>query len=231
MSTLMQRAGRMALDLVFPPRCALCDEGGVLLCEACAGALPPADGRRCDRCWMPIAGGTTCTHCIAEAPAFSSLRAAFVMDAGARRLAHELKYEGMTSLAEPMARLMAGAVDATSADMVTAVPLHRGRERRRGYNQAAELARRVAETMDLAFDARAARRVRDTAPLVKAMSRAERRAIVAGAFRADAGRAGGRTVLLVDDVVTTGATLDACARALLDAGAREVRCLTWARAD
>jgi predicted amidophosphoribosyltransferase len=75
------------------------------------------------------------------------------------------------------------------------------------------------------------RRTRDTEPLAKTMRREERRAIVAGAFAARPDRVDGRRVLLVDDVVTTGATLDACARALLDAGAVEVRCLTWARAD
>jgi ComF family protein len=153
------------------------------------------------------------------------------MEDGARRLAHMLKYEGMTSLAEPMAVRMVREIEPQRDDVVVPVPLSSGRERSRGYNQAGELARRLAAIAELNFDSRALRRTRDTEPLAKTMRREERRAIVAGAFAARAERVDRRRVMLVDDVVTTGATLDACARALLDAGAAEVRCLTWARAD
>ena len=202
-----------------------------MLCDGCAAALPPADGARCARCWMPAPRGGPCRHCLATPPAFASLRSAFVMDAGARRLAHELKYEGMTALAEPMARLILDAVAPLDAGVVVPVPLHRGRERSRGYNQAAELARHVAAFAGLSFEPRAARRTRATAPLVKAMSRDERLTIMRGAFSGDRRRVEGASVVLVDDVATTGATLDACAEALLGAGAAKVRALTWARAD
>ena len=222
---------RIAADLLFPPACALCDAGGTLLCDACATALPRADGRRCDRCWMPVSHGVVCRHCVDNPPAFASTRAAYVMDGGARRLAHELKYDGLTSLAEPMARLMADAAPVHGIDLIVGVPLHRGRERSRGFNQSHELARHLAALAGVPCDASAVRRTRDTAPLAKTMHREERRAIVEGAFSARRERVEGRRVLLVDDVVTTGATLDACARALLDAGAVEVRCVTWARAD
>lgn len=153
------------------------------------------------------------------------------MDGGARRLTHELKYEGLTSLAEPMASLMTEAADIAGIDLIVPVPLHRGRQRRRGYNQAHELARHLSAALNLSADERCVRRVRDTAPLVKAMNREERRRTVAAAFAAEPSRVEGRSILLIDDVVTTGATLDACARALRDAGASDVRCLTWSRAD
>lgn len=231
MTGIIERASRRALDLLFPPRCALCDRGGVLLCDDCANTLPPADGDRCERCWMPVARATVCRHCYQRPPAFASIRAAFVMDGPARRLAHELKYEGLTSLAEPMAALIATCSNATEADIVVPVPLHRARERSRGYNQAAELAKHLSAALQLPYEARATRRTRDTAPLARTMHRDERRAIVAGAFGADRRRVEGRRVLLVDDVVTTGATLDACASALREAGASSVRCVTWARAD
>lgn len=230
MAAIIGRASRLAIDLLFPPRCALCGRGGVLLCRACSGTLPPTDGPRCDRCWMP-SGRPVCRHCGEHPPAFESIRAPFVMDGAARRLAHELKYEGLTSLAEPMAGLIVETIAVTGVGLVAPVPLHGRRERARGYNQAAELARHLAAAAALPYDAKAALRVRDTAPLAKTMHRDERRAIVAGAFTADTRRVGGRCVLLVDDVVTTGATLDACATALLDAGASRVRCVTWARAD
>jgi ComF family protein len=231
MASLVGGISRIAADLLFPPSCALCDAGGTLLCDACAAAMPRADGRRCDRCWMPVSRGGLCRHCIEARPAFASIRAAYVMEDGARRLAHELKYDGLTSLAEPMARLMSDAAPIGEVDLLVGVPLHRGRERSRGFNQSHELARHLAALAGVPCDAGAVRRRRDTEPLAKTMHRDERRAIVDGAFAARQARVEGRRVLLVDDVVTTGATLDACARSLLDAGAVEVRCVTWARAD
>ncbi len=151
------------------------------------------------------------------------------MDGGARRLVHELKYEGLTSLAVPMAALMASLLADVQNEILIPVPLHSSRERARGYNQSAELAGHLTRIAGVACDRRALRRTRNTEPLAMTMHRDERRAIVAGAFAARRERVEGRRVLLVDDVVTTGATLDACALALLDAGAADVRCITWAR--
>jgi ComF family protein len=153
------------------------------------------------------------------------------MEAGARQLVHDLKYDGLTSLAEPMARLIGERIGATAADIVVAVPLHPSRERMRGYNQSDLLARGIGGTWDIPLERKAIRRTRATAPLAKTMHRDERRAVVQGAFAARRELVEGRAILLVDDVVTTGATLDACAEALLDAGAAAVRCVTWARAD
>jgi ComF family protein len=231
MVRILERTQRLAIDLLFPPRCAICLAGGALVCHACVGALIPADGVRCDRCWTPIAdGSTTCSHCRADhGIAFTSIRAPFVMEAEARELVHKLKYEGLTSLGEPMGALIAGHVD-IDGDLVVPVPLHRGRQRSRGYNQSALLARQIGVTTGLPVDVRAIRRIRATQPLARTMHRDERRAIVAGAFAADRARVEGRSILLVDDVVTTGATLCACSTALLDAGAASARCVTFARA-
>lgn len=228
---MLDRAGRFALDLLFPPRCGACDRPGSLLCETCASLLRVADGTRCQRCWVPLDSVGVCAHCFAAPPAYLSLRAAYVMEGDARRLAHELKYEDQTAMAEPMGALMAAVADLRDIDVVVAVPLHRRRERSRGYNQSRELARHLAAHAAIPMDDRCVRRARDTAPLAKTMHRDERREIVAGAFEATAERCAKRRILLVDDVVTTGATLDACAVALLAAGAASVRCMTWARAD
>lgn len=228
---IVSKATRIAADLLFPAQCALCGQMGETLCAACADGLPRAVHPRCHRCWLPLRYAKLCRHCGEHPPAFSELRAAFVMDDGARRLAHELKYEGMTALAEPMARRMLDEITVNDAGMIVPVPLHRSRERARGYNQAAMLAREIAKLAGIDADERAVRRVRDTAPLVKTMHRDERLAIMRGAFEAVPERVDGRRVLLVDDVATTGATLDSCARALRESGARDVRALTWARAD
>jgi ComF family protein len=228
--TLVTRASRIALDLLFPPRCALCDRDGTLLCDGCIAALPPADGPRCERCFEDVRRGVRiCRACEEVPPAFASVRAPFSADDGARRLVHLLKYDGLTSLAAPMASLMAPELP-DGIDVIVPVPLHRGRQRSRGYNQAADLARHLSRLAALPVDERTARRVRATPPLVKSAGRADRRAIMHGAFTASARRVEGRRVLLVDDVCTTGATLDASARSLHDAGARSVRALTFARA-
>jgi len=232
MVTIIERASRVALDLLFPPECALCRRGGSLLCERCVQLLPVADGQRCERCFVPIAHDALCAHCLAEAPSFESVRSAFVLEQGAGDLVHQLKYRGMSSLAAPMAGLLHDCMLTTrSADLVVPVPLHPGRDRSRGYNQSLLLARHIARERSLVLDEKALRRIRATKSLVKSMGREERRRIVDGAFAANAAGVEGRDVLLVDDVVTTGATLDACARALLESGASRVRCITFARAD
>jgi len=227
---LLERASNVALDLLFPPQCAVCRAGGGILCELCIAMLPLAEMPRCDRCWDDLSSGSRCTHCVATPHAFETIRAPFAHEDAARDLVHLLKYEGLTSLARPMARQMATLAAAAPADVIVPVPLHRGRHRARGYNQAALLARQIAIEAELPFVPRAASRVRATKPLAKSMDRHERASIVAGAFRADPARVEGRAVLLVDDVVTTGATLGACSHALLDAGARSVRAVTFTRA-
>lgn len=230
MVKLLERTSRVALDLLLPPRCALCGAGGSMLCAACIESLAPADGVRCDRCWGSLAEQADCTHCLRTPPAFQSVRAGYVMEGSARQLVHQLKYQGLSALGEPMAALMTTRLD-FDCDLVVPVPLHGGRMRSRGYNQSALLGGHYARAVGLSFDAGAARRTRATKPLAKSMHRDERRAIVAGAFAGRPERVDGRRILLVDDVVTTGATLDACATALLDAGAAAVDCLTFAHAD
>ncbi len=228
MVSLLERTSRAALDLLFPPRCALCRAGGSMLCDACVAALPPADGVRCPRCWTPSTG--LCAHCGSRPViAFTAIRAPFVMEEGARDLVHQLKYGGMSALGGPMGALMSAGL-ASDCDLVVAVPLHRGRQRSRGYNQAALLAGGAALPAGLPVDGNAVARVRSTKPLARSMHRAERRAIVEGAFAARPERVDGRRIVLIDDVATTGATLDACATALLAAGAAGVRCVAFARA-
>ncbi len=221
--TFLARLRDLALDAVFPPRCAACGRHGSFLHDACVAALPVAEPPRCSRCWDASATDP-CGPCGRSSPAFDGLRSPYVMSGGAREAVHALKYRGHGAAARPMGALMAAHARAAGldADVVTAVPLVGRRRRVRGYNQSESLAREIARELRLPFDGRAVRRVRASPPQARAATPDERRRNVEGAFRADASRVAGRRALLIDDVATTGATLDACARALKDAGAREV---------
>jgi ComF family protein len=227
--------GRFALDLVFPPRCVVCGRGDNFLCANCVADLPPADGLRCVACWQPrTRSRRLCSDCQARRPAFHELRTPYRYDGTAKDAVLALKFRGLSAAGGPMGELMTefATKQPMSADVVVPVPLSRGHERSRGYNQSALLAGPIATALGVALDAGLLIRRRSTSPQARLPNRERRRANVVGAFQA-AGRVRlqGLAVLLVDDVATTGATLDACAEALLAAGAARVDALAFARED
>jgi len=229
--SLVGRAGQLLLDLVFPPRCALCGRGGGFLCGDCERALPRAVPPRCRICWK-ASPAAVCAACSNDPPPFDGLRSPFVMDEGVREAVHSLKYRGVVALAAPMGRLLAGTVRlwGIAPDVVAPVPLHWRRQRSRGYNQSAEVAKVAAALLGVPFDPRLLRRIRPAPPQVRSGGIEERRRNVEGAFVAQ-GKVSGRRVLIVDDVATTGATMGACAGALRAAGAAQIWGLTFARED
>jgi len=217
------------LDLVFPPVCGVCGADGSFLCPACRRRLPEAAPPRCRRCWSPSTLGQ-CGDC-AHSP-LDGARAPYVFDGAARTLVHQLKFQALHALADPMGELLAVALleYAVPVDVVVPVPLHGRRRRRRGFNQSELLARAVAGRCGLEIDARVLRRDRNTPPQLQVDDRARREANVRDAFRCSDAIAGSR-VLLVDDVLTTGATARECARTLKAAGAASVWVLTFCHAD
>jgi len=241
-SGIIAAAGRVALDLLVPPHCPTCDqEVSVqgLFCAACFARTGFVTDPVCTVCGVMFAhaaqGGTErlCPGCRAALPAFSRARAAFRYDAQARRMILPFKHADRTELAGVLARHMAraGAALLAQADLLVPVPLHRKRLFQRRYNQAALLARALSRSSKVPVLPDALARQRATPPL-GARSAAERAATVDGAFavrRARAARLAGRRVLLIDDVMTSGATANACALALLDAGAADVTVLVTAR--
>ena len=236
------RWGRLALDALVPPLCLACDapvaEPGQF-CPACFAGAHLIAAPLCERCGVPFAavgqGGAAgiCAGCRAHPPPWRRARAALAYDAVARRLVLPLKYADRPETARHLAPLMARAGVALlgEAEAVVPVPLHRRRLFTRRYNQAALLAKFLARPGRPAL-LDALMRVRATTPL-GALDRKERAREVAGAFAVRPGRAAalrGRRVLLVDDVLTTGATAAACTLALLEAGAAGVDVLALARA-
>jgi ComF family protein len=228
----LARLGGVALDLLYPPRCALCEKHGSFLCEACSEALPRAEGRRCDVCWLPLTG-PACRSCAEHPTALTRLRSVYRYEGGVRTLVHAFKFRGQSSLGKPLAAELTRcyADHGLEADVIVPVPLAVARRRGRGYNQASLLAREVSRQTGLPA-AEALRRRGSATTQAQSASAEERRRNVVGAFVvARPGEVAGRRVLLIDDVATTGATLNACAVELLNAGAAEVAGLTLARED
>ena len=235
----LRRLAADALDLILPPRCAACATdvtAHALLCAGCFARISFITDPVCRSCGVPFAAaaqGPVCTGCAAEPPRFAQARAALCYDDGARSLILPLKHADRVELAAVLAPWMAraGAAMLNQADVIVPVPLHRARLRRRRYNQAALLARHLARRSGPHVVLDGLQRVRGTVAL-GGKTAAERSAELAGAFRVKPARAGallGRHVLLVDDVITSGATGNACAAVLLEAGAARVDMLAAAR--
>jgi ComF family protein len=212
------------LDVVFPRRCAGCADGPWPFCERCRAALVPLMPPWCRRCGRPTdTDVAACADCPPE-PVTSS-RSAFLYDGPARQAVHRLKFSGWRDVGSALAGAIAASEDLPAVDMITWVPLARRRLADRGYDQARVLASALGRRLHVPVR-RLLRRVTATDPQAR-RSGADRRAAMAGVFAAV--RPAPRRALVVDDVLTTGATVAACAEALVAAGASEVHVVTAAR--
>ncbi|MGB0085922.1 MAG: ComF family protein [Rhodomicrobiaceae bacterium] len=229
---------RYASDLILPPVCIHCHRPVAshgVLCAACWRDIQFITPPVCGRLGLPLPYAETpsiSAMALRHPPLYGRARAAARFDGVMRRLIHSFKYADRHEAASFFARLMhaAGGELIRDAEILMPVPLHRGRLWKRRYNQAAILAKRLAANTGLPLDLSGLRRVRQT-PSQVGLSSHERRENVAAAFavgRGAAARLRGKRVLLIDDVITTGSTLGACAQVLKDAGAAEVDCLALA---
>ena len=202
--------------------CLLCQgaSGGRLLCQACARELPTT-ASACPRCAAPGADAAECGACIADPPHYDASCAAFTYAYPVDALIQAFKYGGQLALAGLFAHALYRRIGGAGAiDLIMPLPLHSARLAERGFNQAAEIAKVLSRLSGIAMDARRARRVRNTAAQT-ALPWRERATNMRGAFACDANLAGLR-IAVVDDVMTTGATLDEFARTLKKSGAARV---------
>lgn len=227
-AALFYKCGEFARRLLGG-RCVLCAapaEAGNL-CRACENSLPYLPQNRCPVCALPTPTGETCGGCLADPPEFDSTSAIVVYHFPADGLIHAFKYRGRLALAGALAELMLHSPPAPLPDFLIPMPLAPARLRERGFNQALEIARRLAVRTGTPLMAQACKRVRDTAPQVE-LPWKERAKNIRGAFTCDADLTGMR-VAIVDDVMTTGATLNELAKVLRRRGAKEVTAWVVAR--
>lgn len=226
---MLSRALEPLLDLIFPPTCGGCSIEGTFLCNDCEAGIPALDKMRCRVCSKP---GTSllCGWCRGTDQPFNGITAPYRWDGIVRDLVHSLKYKGVRASAPRLSELMAAHLRrrAISADVIVPVPLHSRRERQRGYNHSALLAEGIGQGMGIPVAVDMLTRTRNTPPQVSMRTPEERHKNVVDAFECTDDPSG-RRVLLVDDVVTTGATIAACSVPLREAGASSIWALSLAR--
>jgi competence protein ComFC len=219
------------LDLLFPPICGGCGKSGVRWCLDCQGRVGVLNEPVCDVCGLPQKQTGMCDACRAERPLFRSLRSWSIFENPVRNALHRLKYRRDIGLGEALAMQLVGFVRGLNwpIDIIVPVPLGKQRLQERGYNQVGMIARPLALALGIEYAPKALSRQRETRSQV-GLTKVERHDNVRNAFQALGAVVERKTVLVMDDVATTGSTLSSSAEALLLSGAKDVYALTVARA-
>ena len=225
------KLGGIAFNLLFPQRCIGCDREGNLICSSCRNSLPRIMPPLCPRCGRPQSSGILCPSCVSWRAEIDGIRSPFRFDGVTRQAVYQLKYRNLRALAAPLAQLLNDYLitNPIPGEVLVPVPLHRKRVRERGYNQSSLLAREIGKLTNLPVADDCLIRRRHALPQARTSTVDERHSNVADAFSCRDQRLRDKQVLLVDDVATSGATLDACAAALKAAGATSVWGLVLAR--
>jgi ComF family protein len=228
------RSGKLielAVDSFFPRRCVGCGKVDGFLCSECLGELPRLLPPLCPNCGRPQASGIVCPDCRQRKTEIDGIRSPFRFDEVVRKAIHQLKYRNLKAISPCLAELLADYLESNHlpGEALVCVPLHPRRLRERGYNQSSLLAEELGRRIDLPVIEDCLVRVKQAQPQVRAVDVDERRRNIADAFVCRDERVSGKQIILIDDVCTSGATLESCAAALKSKGAASVWGLTLAR--
>ena len=221
----------IALDLLFPQWCVGCGKEGELLCHSCRRSLPRIMPPLCPRCGRPQPSGILCPSCVGWQAEIDGIRSPFRFNRVIRQAILQLKYKNLRALTQPLAKLLQDylVTNPMPGEVLVPVPLHQKRLKERGYNQSRLLAQELAKLINLPVVDDCLIRQRHAPPQARTSTVDERRSNVANAFSCRDHRLRDKQVLLIDDVSTSGATLDTCAAALKASGATSVWGLALAR--
>jgi len=227
----IKKIGGITLDLLFPKVCVGCGREGNFICENCRLSLTRMPSLICPKCGRPQINGITCTDCINWHNIIDGIRSPFRFEGTIRQAIHQFKYKNIRALAAPLAALMAEYLDNSQIplDILVPVPLHPKRLRERGYNQSELLAKELSRLISVPVARDTLLRKKYSLPQARTSSVEERRKNMADAFVCKDHSLSARRILLIDDVSTSAATLDACAVALKKSGALSVWGLVLAR--
>ena len=237
----LDRIKTAIIDLLFPPHCVACHRPGAWLCVDCLQTIEAIQPPVCQRCGLPLDEHQTasfsesiCRRCQRTPLQLDRLLAYAFYSGPLRQAIHQFKYEDLRGLAAPLGQLMAEGWRALAPrdlqpDLIVPVPLHPSRQRQRGYNQATLLAQELGASLQIPVVREVLVRIRATAPQVD-LDAEQRQANVRDAFRCRDTSLSGKRVLLIDDVCTTGSTLESACLALRETGTTSVWAYTLARA-
>lgn len=221
-----------SLDWLYPPRCCNCERRGFVLCEACFAEIEPLYGILCQKCGYPIMGrGRLCEDCRITPPPFTQMRSWASFSGPLKEAVHALKYKRNLAMGSLLAKPLVEVVKKSGwqIDLVVPIPLSRSRLRSRGYNQAALISHQLAAELNIKHSSTAVKRIKNTSTQIDNDVN-KRFTNLLDAFYANPATLKKRNILIVDDVITTGATMQNCTKALLKAGAENIYCLSVARA-
>ncbi len=219
------------LNLLFPKRCIGCGKEGLFLCPSCTSRLPRIMPPVCPLCGRPQASEVVCASCVNWLADIDGIRSPFRFEGVVKQLVYQLKYRNLRAVAPTLAVLISDYLChyPVPGEVLVPVPVHPKRLRERGYNQSFLLAKELSVLTGLPVNATSLIKLRAGSPQAKTTSVDERRTNVAGAFACVDRSLAKMEIILIDDVSTSGATLNACATALKASGAKSVRGLTFAR--